>query len=122
MTCIDYMRLCLCPFSTWPIRVFNCHSLAIKSGHLTNNKWARGLNVQLRELPLAADNQLARLKIEQCRWIYLLSLVLLGQLSNPSFSFLDAGTSQLLKPLNDVADVGEVYFFLIRRRLVREGG
>ena len=27
------------------IQVFNCHSLAIKSGHFTNNKWARGLNI-----------------------------------------------------------------------------
>ena len=68
---MDYMRACSYLFSTWPIRVFNCHLLAIKSGHLSNNKWAQGLNVQLRKLPLAPDNQLARLKIEQCHWIYL---------------------------------------------------
>ena len=68
------------------------------------------------------DNQLARLKMIQCRWIYLCSLALLGKLSNPSFCFLDAGTSQLLEPLDDAADVGEVCFFLVRRRLVREGG
>ena len=66
------------------------------------------------------DNQLAWLKMKQCHWIYLCSLAPLGKLSNQSFSFLDAGTSQLLAPLDDAADVGEVCLFLIRRRLVRE--
>ena len=64
MTCVDYTQVCSHPFSTWPVQVFNCHSLTIESGHLTNNKRARGLNIQLRKLPLAPDNQLARLKIE----------------------------------------------------------
>ena len=80
-----------CPptLSTWPIWILNCHLLATESGHFINHKRAHGLDIQLGELSLSLDNQLAQLIIKQSSRIYLSALIMPGKLLYPMLSLPD---------------------------------
>ena len=104
--------------STWPIRVLNCHQLVVKSGHFPDDKCIHGLCVQLLELPLVQDDQLAWLKIKQGHRIYLGSLIPPVELPDSMLSFPNAVNPQPLELLKDVANYSEIGFFLVQSWLI----
>ena len=111
--------MCLLPpaISSWPIWVLNCHTLAIKSGHFLDDKWACGLCIQPLKLPLAPDDQLAWLKIKQGRGIHLGTLIPPGELLDSMLSIPNVVSPQLLKLHNNVANFGKVGFLFICSQL-----
>ena len=70
------------------------------------------------ELPLALDDQLAWLKVEQGCRIYLCSLIPPGELLDFTFSFPNVVAAQPLEPLNNAANFSEIGFFLVRSQLI----
>ena len=104
------------------IWIFDHHSLAVTSGHLLDDKWTRGFCIQLGELPLVPDDQLAWLKVRQGRGIHLGPLTLPSELLNSTLSLPDAVAPQLLEPCNNGADFGKISFFIIQSQLICQGG
>ena len=73
------------------------------------------------KLPLAPDDQLAQLKVEQVRRTYFGSLVLPDKLPDSMLSLPNAVAPQLLEPCNDVANFGKISFFFVWSWLIRQG-
>ena len=101
------------PLSSQPVWVLNCHSLAVKSSHFLDKKWACDLCLQLKKLSLVPDNQLAQLKVRQDHRIHMGTLILPGELLYPMLSLPNVVSPQLLEPCNNVANFSKLGFFLV---------